>query len=193
MKKLKYKQEVVYNEDVKVDDEQRVSIVENDAGNTTVYTGKEWVTFLEALSWEEKIEKQKEEELKDLNNDEKYFLSLLEMKYVLTEKENHASLFGITTEYPDDYYEFDNKHVSFYVFPTKNYDEIKDIFEILSYDLPYTLKEVNNFWSSSFYINLKQGYADDTIRIVLEYKKRAFWLKIKKDNYNRVKEIIEQL
>jgi hypothetical protein len=61
-----------------------------------------------------------------------------------------------------------------YIFPTKSYEEVKSIFQVLTYELPYTLNQTNNFGTSSFYINLDEGYEDDNIRIVLEYKKRAF-------------------
>jgi hypothetical protein len=192
LKKLKYKEEIVYNEHIEVDDTQRVLIQEDDAGNTNIIIPDEDITFLDALSGKTKAIEE-DEALQELTQDEQFFLESFEKKYVLEEKWVHASLFNLTTEYPDDYYEFYNKHLNLYIFPTKSYEEVKSIFQVLTYELPYTLNQTNNFGTSSFYINLDEGYEDDNIRIVLEYKKRAFWLKISKDNYNRAKEILESL
>lgn len=194
LKKIKYKQEIVYDEEVQVDDEQRVTVIEDETGKPSVYVWQQWITFLEALSRKaEEVETLEEDELVALSEDEEIFLEKFSQRYVLTQEQSPLSLFGLTTEYPDEYYDYSNKHLNIYIFSTKNYEEVKDIFEVLTYELPYSINEVNNFWESSFYINLDSWYEDDWIRIVLQYKKRAFWLKIKKDNYNRVKEILTQL
>ncbi len=105
----------------------------------------------------------------------------------------HPSLFDLTTEYPDEYFEYSNGNLSLYFFATKNYDEVLDIFNALSKTLPFTLNPTNSFWERSFYINLGKDFVDDNIRIIIENKKRVFWLKIKKDMYNQVKQILENL
>lgn len=112
---------------------------------------------------------------------------------MLSDEKASSSLFGITTEYPDEYREYSNQHMSLYAFPTKSYREIQGIFEVLSYEVPYALNEVDNFGEGSFYINLDNAYDDNLVRLVLEYKNQAFWLKIKKDSYNIAKQILEEL
>ena len=61
---------------------------------------------------------------------EKYknILKLFE-EYKLKEIELKSNLFDLTEEYPDDYFEYYSKNLTLYLFPTKNYEEIKDIFE----------------------------------------------------------------
>jgi len=103
----------------------------------------------------------------------------------------HASLFDITTEYPDEYFEYFSRDLVVYFFSTKSYSEVYDIFDILSDELPYDLNEVNNFGQSSFYINLKEVYTDEFVRLVVQYKSKAFGLKIHKDAYNEVKQVLE--
>jgi hypothetical protein len=105
----------------------------------------------------------------------------------------HPSLFDLTTEYPDEYFEYSNGSVSLYFFVTKTYDGVFDIFDVLSNELPFSINQTNSFWERSFYVNLDKDFVDDNIRIIIEYKKRVFWLKIKKDTYNQVKEILAYL
>jgi len=65
--------------------------------------------------------------------------------YSLNKLEINSNLFDITDEYPDNYFEYYSKDLTLYFFPTKTYDEILDIFSVLDDELPFTLKEVNNF------------------------------------------------
>jgi len=51
----------------------------------------------------------------------------------------------LTDEYPDNYFEYYSKDLTLYLFPTKNYNDIKGIFNVLSYDLPFSINEINNF------------------------------------------------
>jgi hypothetical protein len=106
----------------------------------------------------------------------------------LKELEINTSLFDITTEYPDNYIEYYSKWLTLYFFPTKTYNEIYDIFSVLEYELPFTLNPVNNFWDNSFYINLNEDINDNVIRLIISNKGIVFWLKIKKNEYNLVKE-----
>jgi hypothetical protein len=80
-----------------------------------------------------------------------------------------------------------------YFFDTKRYNEVYDIFEVLAYDLPFTTNKVDNFWNSSFYINLNEDIKDNYIRLVINYKWVVFGLKIKKSEYNTIKESLLQL
>jgi hypothetical protein len=59
--------------------------------------------------------------------------------------EVNSSLFELTDEYPDYYYEYYSKDLVLYLFPTKSYGEVFDIFHYLKDDLPFSLKKVNNF------------------------------------------------
>ncbi|MGB2110718.1 MAG: hypothetical protein ACPHY8_02055 [Patescibacteria group bacterium] len=91
-------------------------------------------------------------------------------QYNFEEIELTTNLFDITNEYPDDYYEFYSKDLTLYFFDTKTYGEVKDIFDVLSYDVSFDINEVNNFANSSFYINLDEDIQDNYIRIVMNYK-----------------------
>jgi len=99
-------------------------------------------------------------------------------------------LFWITNEYPFYYLEYNSKVLSLYFFTDSLYLKIKEFFEVISYELPFSIKEVNNFWNRSFYINLDVD--DWFVRIVVDYKSRVIWLKIKKDEYNKVKWILKK-
>lgn len=91
-------------------------------------------------------------------------------KYNFDEIELTTNLFDITNEYPDDYYEFYSKDLTLYFFDTKTYSEVKDIFDVLSYDVSFSVNEVDNFANASFYINLNEDIQDNYIRIVMNYK-----------------------
>ncbi len=196
LKKIKYPEEIVYTTSP-INDDNKLEVIEKISKNreewekqeASVYTSKESFTFLDALSWKNIISRNKEEIPKLQESEEKILKLFSDFK--LQEVEEKSSLFDITTEYPDPYYEFSTRDISFYIFPTKSYSEVKAIFNILSFELPYTLNEVNNFGDASFYINLDTQNDDKTVRFVFESEKRAFWLKIKKDRYNTVKKILK--
>lgn len=114
-------------------------------------------------------------------------------QYNFEEIELTTNLFDITNEYPDDYYEFYSKDLTLYFFDTKTYGEVKDIFDVLSYDVSFDINEVNNFANSSFYINLDEDIQDNYIRIVMNYKWVVVGLKIKSEQYTKVKNILESL
>jgi hypothetical protein len=59
--------------------------------------------------------------------------------------EINSNLFDLTDEYPDNYFEYYSKDLTLYIFPTKTYTDLYDIFSVLSNELPFSLKEVNNF------------------------------------------------
>ena len=99
-------------------------------------------------------------------------------------------MFELTWEYPDYYYEYYSKDLTLYLFPTRTYREVFDIFDYLSGNLPFTLNEINNFWDNSFYINLREDVEDNFVRLVISDDAVTFWLKIKKDEYNRVKNLL---
>jgi hypothetical protein len=111
------------------------------------------------------------------------------------EKSKITSLFGLTNEYPYDFEEYYSKEkkMNLYVFKDKPYEDILNIFDVISYNLYFKIKKVNNFWDKSFFINLDQDLDDNYIRFVFSYKNNNFWLKIKKDWYNEVKKIMKSI
>jgi hypothetical protein len=113
--------------------------------------------------------------------------------YDLKELEINTALFDITTEYPDNYIEYYSKGLTIYFFPTRSYNEIYDMFKVLEYEFPFKINPINNFWDNSFYINLNNDIDDNIIRIVVSNKWITFWLKIKKNEYNLVKEKLNTL
>jgi hypothetical protein len=52
--------------------------------------------------------------------------------YDLTSLNTHSSLMDVTEEYPDKYFEYYSPELTIYNFPTKNYNEVREIFEIES-------------------------------------------------------------
>jgi len=114
-------------------------------------------------------------------------------EYKLKKLELHPRLFDLTTEYPDEYIEYYSEYLTIYLFGNKSYDSLKDIFKVLTYELPFTINEVNNFWDKSFYINLDNEFQDNQIRIVLLYKNRTFGLKMSKDVYPMIRDKLARL
>jgi hypothetical protein len=155
------------------------------------------------------IELTNEDIIKDTSNEKEYFSNdkawdLVEQEILdlfkdfnLEEKEKseNSSLFGLTNEYPYWYKEFYSKEkkMTLYIFEWKLYNDILNIFDVISYNLYFKVKKVNNFWEKSFFINLEPDLDDNYIRFVFSYKNKNFWLKIKKDWYNDVKVIMKSL
>ncbi len=168
----------------------------------------------ESLVWEKLTDKYEnqltnEDTVKDTSNEKEYFTNdktedLVEQEvldlfkdYNLEEKEKseNSSLFWLTNEYPYEYKEFYSKEkkMTLYIFEWKLYDDILNIFDVISYNLYFKVKKVNNFWNKSFFINLDPDLDDNYIRFVFSYKNKNFWLKIKKDWYNNIKVIMKSL
>ena len=113
--------------------------------------------------------------------------------YNLTKLELSSILFDITDEYPDQYYEYYSKDLTLYMFPWKNFNDIIDIFLVLSEELPFDVNQVNNFWEKSFYINLNDDIQDRYVRIVVSNNWVVLWLKVNEIEYNFVKEKLDSL
>lgn len=113
--------------------------------------------------------------------------------YNLQALELNTNLFDITDEYPDNYLEYYSKELTLYFFPTKNYKEVYDIFSVLEFELPFKMNAANNFWEESFFVNLNQDISDNFVRVVISHKWVVFWLKIKKNEYNLIKEKLNTL
>lgn len=134
-----------------------------------------------------------EEKMLVLSQNGKDMLNLLWGENTYVQATSLASLFDLTTEYPDEYLEFKSQDTSIYYFGNKKYSEVVDIFFAISQWLPFTINKSNTFWEQSFFINLNPEFNDDVVRIVFESKKEVFWLKIKKDRYNAIKKSLEAL
>lgn len=195
LKKFKYKEDAQVIEDAQINDDY--TLWEIDVGNTIKSStgGNQVLTQLDETAKEDyksftgadlvKKNPQNEEQL-ELSTEGKKLLELIgEGK--ITRVENHASLFDMTTEYPDNYLEYSSEDLTMYFFPTKSYDQIIDIFYAISQGLPFSLNKNDAFGEKSFYINISKDFQDEYVRLVVLYKKEVFWLKIKKDYYNDVK------
>ncbi len=125
----------------------------------------------------------------------KNYLELVDLfsSYGINKLHVNSNLFDITDEYPDNYYEYYSKDLTLYLFPTKSYKDVYDIFSVLSSDLPFKIKEVNNFWEKSFYVNLNNDISDRFIRLVISNKWIVFWIKIEKTQYDAVKQKLQSL
>lgn len=125
----------------------------------------------------------------------KNYLDIIDLfsSYGISKLYVNSSLFDVTDEYPDNYFEYYSKDLTLYLFPTKTYTDVHDIFSVLTSEQPFTIKEVNNFWEKSFYINLNNDIEDRFIRMVISNKWIVFWLKIKKTDYGLVKQKLNSL
>lgn len=177
VKKIKYSDTIVYENIESVSDENNVLalpqtlevVQDTPVGEPeTVVVDQSSLQFLEPLTRETVSE-----EPLVMTKTEEEILEIFS-SFELRELEKHASLFDITTEYPDDYFEYYSQDLVLYFFSTKSYSEIYDIFDILSEELPYDLNEVNNFAQASFFINLKEVYTDEFVRLVVQYENTAF-------------------
>ncbi len=186
LKKIKNKDEVVYLEEKKYDDTLEQEILEE---AEVAYTDKENEEIFEIEEELWVAELKKEVSLwKNYTN----ILDLFSI-YNLNKLEMNSNLFDLTDEYPDNYFEYYSKDLVLYLFPTKTYREVYDIFTVLSAELPYKINEVNNFGENSFYINLEKTIEDKFIRLVVSHNWVVFWLKIKKTEYALVKDKLNSL
>ncbi len=197
LRKIKNTNDVVYLEEKVINDDEINNIdLENKKEEEKIL---EWAEVVELSKKNEKIFELKDNDSKVALKDEVVLwdnymeINKLFSLYSLNKLEINSNLFDITDEYPDNYFEYYSKDLTLYFFPTKTYDEILDIFSVLDDELPFTLKEVNNFWDNSFYINLNENIKDRFVRLVISNKWVVFWLKIKKTEYNLVKDKLNSL
>ena len=179
VKKLKYSWEVV-----EIDDTKTISDTDNFEDSEIATVKPEVITVPETP----------EKQLLTLWDNEKKILSKF-FSYELERVLIYQSLFDLTNEYPDDYFEYIgiDGDIVLYMFPTREYDQILEVFDVISYDLPFEINAVNNFWEASFYINVDEEFSDDFVRLVVKSVNGVFWLKIKKDLYNDTKEILKNI
>jgi len=188
LKKIKNQDEVVYLEEKEYTDDNEVAesvledaeVVNTNKSNNRIFEIKE-------DTWEATLKKEVV-----LWKNYQIILKLFSI-YKLKKLEVNSNLFDITDEYPDNYFEYYSKDLTLYLFPTKNYNDLLDIFSVLKNELPIEINEVNNFWDNSFYINLDKDIQDRFVRVVISNNGVVFWLKIKKTEYNLVKEKLNWL
>lgn len=186
LKKIKNTDEIVYLEEKEYNDTLdlevlgNAKIVNTNKSNDKIFELKNntWIVTLrdEVVLWKNYRE----------------ILNLFSI-YKLKKLEVNSNLFDLTDEYPDNYFEYYSKDLTLYLFPTKNYNDLTDIFNVLGNELPFSVKEVNNFGDKSFYINLDKYIEDRFIRIIVSNNGIVFWLKIKKTEYSLVKEKLNLL
>jgi len=179
VKKLKYSWEVV-----EINDAKTISDTDNFEDSEIATVKPEVITVPDTP----------ETQLLTLWDNEKKILSKF-FSYELERVLIYQSLFDLTSEYPDDYFEYIgiDGDIVLYMFPTREYDQILEVFDVISYDLPFEINAVNNFWEASFYINVDEEFSDDFVRLVIKSVNGVFWLKIKKDLYNDTKEILKNI
>lgn len=142
----------------------------------------------------EVIKKQPEPEI-DYSKDIQKVLLKFNPFYTLEEKkyDEYYKIFDITDEYPKKYFTYQEKKLELYFFGWWKFDEIYSLFDYLSVQdfisNKFTLNKINNFWKKSFFINLTTP--DDFVRIVVDNENILFWLKIKKEYYNDIKEMLK--
>lgn len=181
--------------DNKIDDEININNDLNIEDEIDLIDNEIWLSTKNEELFEKKDEKTWIVEFKNEVTLWKNYLEILDLfsNYDLNKLEFNSSLFDITNEYPDNYFEYYSKDLTLYLFPTKTYNEILDIFNILKDELPFDINEVNNFWDKSFFLNLDNDIQDRFIRIVITNKWIVFWLKIKRTNYDEVKNKLNSL
>lgn len=113
--------------------------------------------------------------------------------YDFSRMELNTNLFDLTNEYPDEYLEFYSRDLTLYFFVWNNYSDLKDIFDVLSQELPFSVNETNNFWDNSFFININEDIDDNVVRTVISNSWVVFWLKINENYYNEVREKLNSL
>ena len=189
LKKIKEKDDVIHMEEKNYNDNlEKVDINNIDTNELVEISNKNEEIFdIELESW--KIELKNEVVLG------KNYTKIVDLFsiYKINRLEINTNLFDLTDEYPDNYFEYYSKDLTLYLFPTKTYSEVHDIFSVLSDELPFIINDVDNFWDNSFYINLDKDIEDRFIRLVISNKWVVFWLKIKKTEYSLIKEKLNLL
>ncbi len=194
---LKYGQTVKVTDDITVEQEQKTHFSTGTIGTSSgkivsswtgvsskplikTQTGATTGTWAKSLSWV------------SLTSEEDTVLNAFN-EYKLKKLLVHPSLFDLTTEYPDDYFEYYSDDITLYIFSTKTYKQIVDVFQAFASELPFLLNKTDSFGTNSFFINVKPEFQDEFTRVVFEYKQKVFLLKIKKNQYNRVRIMLKNL
>jgi len=177
------------NDDYKIPEKELKNSLEEDLNKP--FNNKQEVKKDNSLT-EIQIPKKEKKQIK-LTKFNKEFLEKIYNKYgksIFSKLEVHSSLMDVTSEYPDDYFEFYSPELTIYFFPTKTYKEVKEIFQIESNSNNFSINEVNNFWESSFYINIDKEFRDNFVRFIYLKNNNVIWIKVSRNEYNSIKNII---
>ena len=199
VQKIKYQNEYVSSSNIVLDDspithserQEILEVIGSEIWDTSISVTA--LEFLESISSSRDISNMDTRTQELVESDEFRELVTLLGNYWLEAINPNEFLFWITSEYPDPYIEWFSPELILYSFPTKNFRNLFDIFDVLAYELPISLNSVNNFWTQSFFINMNEGWEDDFVRIVFEYENEVFWLKIKNLHYNEVRNALNVL
>ena len=117
--------------------------------------------------------------------------------YSFTKLQSQSDLFDLTYEYPNDnwneYFEYYSPNLTLIIFSNNTYEEVRERLKVI-WDLEnFKINEIDNFGDESFYINVADNFDDGDIRLVFTKEWKSFWLKISKNEYNNVKQILENL
>ncbi len=136
------------------------------------------------------LEKLKSEEKNPKN--QKLLSNFKDFNLKLDDYNDYYELFGLTTEYPNPYLTYINNDLELYIFIDDTFDNIYNTFNYLSWneERKFSLNKTNSFKTNSFFINLD---GDGFIRLVIEKNNLLFWLKLKKEYYNNIKNILNNL
>ncbi|MEA3387351.1 MAG: hypothetical protein U9Q66_03025 [Patescibacteria group bacterium] len=85
-----------------------------------------------------------EEELTKLSILDKDILSIFK-DFNMVESDYYSSLFDITNEYPEKFIEYTSSRLDIIFFLDQDYRKIADFFDVVSFDLPFSINKINNF------------------------------------------------
>ncbi len=153
-----------------------------------------WTITSEYKEWDIVTIQQEIQEVKtlEMSEYEKEVLFLFK-EFSFTKLISHSSLFDLTYEFPNEYFEYYSPDVTLIMFSNDVYEDVREKLEVIGGLENFSLNEVDNFGEESFYINVDENFDDGNIRIVFSNKWKVFWLKISKNEYNNVKRILEDI
>lgn len=97
-------------------------------------------------------------------------------------------MFWFTDEYAKKYLTYNAWKFEIYFYVEDNFDKVYDFFDVLSKELNFEVKKQDNFWNRSFYVNTTDA---KFVKVVIKSWNKLFWLNIKKQYYNEVKNILK--
>lgn len=203
LKKMKYWDDVILNDSKNITDEYFLTDFDNnncecncenqeqispEITKPDIPKISENLTNTSAIISQEKPQKDYSKEINSVISKFREFYSLEEKTY-----DEYYKIFDITDEYPDIYSTFVWDNLEIYVFPEAKFQNVYDMFELLSWDnniqKKFSVNKTNNFWKNSFFLNLNPW--DDFARMIIDDWNILFWLKLKKSYYNDIKQILQ--
>lgn len=204
LKKIKYWDTINANKEIITDEytftnEKETCNCENLINECEIQTTNTWETIENNLtvntnSWEiienSQIKNTNSIDI-DLQEIEKFSKKFSWINFNKKNYNEYYKIFWITDEYLNKYLTLNSSNIEIYYFPNTNFLDLYNFFEAVSYDSPININRIDNFWNKSFYINLDNS--DDFVRIIFETDNKIFGLKMKKNYYNSVKNVLNNL